>query len=223
MYRKEWFIFDGDRPLRAVIRNYSTADYEGLLRIQQESFPPPYPQELLWSREQIASQIEHFADGALCVEIEGELAGSVTSLLMHYNPEHPQHTWEEVADDGYIRTHCEDAKALYVIDLAVRPAYRRLGLGKWLIFSLYHLVIERRLDRLLGAGRMPGYQHHADQLSAEAYVDAVVSGELKDPVLTFLLRCGRVPVCILPNYLDDEQSRNYAALMEWRNPFHTHH
>lgn len=39
MYRKEWFIFDGDRPLRAVIRNYSTADYEGLLRIQQESFP----------------------------------------------------------------------------------------------------------------------------------------------------------------------------------------
>lgn len=70
---------------------------------------------------------------------------------------------------------------------------------------------------------MPGYQHHADQLSAEAYVDAVVSGELKDPVLTFLLRCGRVPVCIMPDYLDDEQSRNYAALMEWRNPFHTDH
>lgn len=53
---------------------------------------------------------------------------------MHYEPEHPQHTWEEVADDGYIRTHREDGNALYVIDLAVRPAYRRLGLGKWLIF-----------------------------------------------------------------------------------------
>jgi len=42
---------------------------------------------------------------------------------------------------------------------------------------------------------------------------------LKDPVVTFLMRCGRTPLKVVANYLEDEESRNYAALMEWKNPF----
>jgi hypothetical protein len=34
-----------------------------------------------------------------------------------------------------------------------------------------------------------------------------------------MLRSGRTPVGVVENYLEDEESRNYAALMEWRNPF----
>lgn len=63
-----------------------------------------------------------------------------------------------------------------------------------------------------------GYKY-ADEMSAEQYVDAVVSGNLKDPVISFLLRCGRTPLGIVANYLEDEESRNYAVLMEWKNPF----
>jgi len=37
--------------------------------------------------------------------------------------------------------------------------------------------------------------------------------------MTFLLRCGRTPVKLVENYLEDEESHNYAMLMEWRNPF----
>jgi len=37
--------------------------------------------------------------------------------------------------------------------------------------------------------------------------------------VTFLLHCGRVPVRIAREYLHDEESRNCAVLMEWRNPF----
>jgi len=50
-------------------------------------------------------------------------------------------------------------------------------------------------------------------------VEKVTRGELRDPVLTFLLRCGRMPVGVARNYLEDEESLNPAALMEWRNPF----
>jgi len=46
-----------------------------------------------------------------------------------------------------------------------------------------------------------------------------VRGELADPVITFLLRCGRTPLGVVPGYLEDEESRHHAALMEWRNPF----
>lgn len=219
MFYKEIYVFDGERPVKAVIRNYGSQDFDGMIRIQQECFPPPYPAELWWNREQLASHVERFQQGALCVEIGGQLAGSVTSLIVDYDPQHAEHTWEEVADQGYIRTHRPDGNALYVIDIAVRPAFRKLGLGKWLLFSLYDVVVELKLDRLLGAGRMPGYHAHADRLTAEQYADAVLVGELRDPVLTFLLRCGRMPVQVLPDYLEDEQSCNYALLMEWRNPF----
>ncbi|MGZ4112270.1 MAG: GNAT family N-acetyltransferase, partial [Tumebacillaceae bacterium] len=93
------------------------------------------------------------------------------------------------------------------------------GLGKLLMESMYEVVVHLRMTRLLGGGRMSGYHKHADKLSAEDYLAAVLAGELKDPVITFLLRCGRTPIGVVANYLEDEESCNYAALMEWRNPF----
>ncbi len=77
----------------------------------------------------------------------------------------------------------------------------------------------RNQRRVLGGARMPGYHRLADKLSPETYLDRVLAGDLSDPTVTFLLRCGRVPVRIARNYLDDEESRNNAVLMEWRNPF----
>ena len=88
-----------------------------------------------------------------------------------------------------------------------------------MIQSMYELVIEDKLERVLGGGRMSGYHRHADAFSPEQYVEAVVAGELRDPVISFLLRCGRTPVAIVADYLDDEESLNYGLLMEWRNPF----
>jgi hypothetical protein len=84
---------------------------------------------------------------------------------------------------------------------------------------MYERVIEDRLERVLGGGRMSGYHRHADVLSPESYVEAVVAGVVRDPVISFLLRCGRTPVALVPNYLEDEESLNYGLLMEWRNPF----
>ena len=51
----------------------------------------------------------------------------------------------------------KDGNTLYIADICVRPRFRKLGLGKWLIQSLYHVTVQRGLDRLLGGGRMPGY------------------------------------------------------------------
>ena len=77
------------------------------------------------------------------------------------------------------------------------------------------------LERFLCGVTIPPYQKKADEMTAEQYLEAVVKGELKDPVITFLLRCGRTPVKVVANYLEDEESCNYAALMEWKNPFYT--
>lgn len=86
------------------------------------------------------------------------------------------------------------------------------GLGKWLMLSMYDIVVHKGLERLLGGGRMPGYHKKAEEMTADQYLQAVVKGELKDPVITFLLRCGRTPVKVAANYLADEESCNYGAL-----------
>lgn len=219
MYQKNIFVFEGDRPIPAVIRNYKKEDFPGLLRIQQESFPPPFPSNLWWNEEQLSNHITLFPEGALCIEINGEIVGSMTSLIVDFDFKSPDHSWSEATDDGYIRNHNPKGNTLYVVDIGMRPAYRKLGLGKWLMFSMYDVVVHLGLARLLGGGRIPGYHKKANEMTPEQYVHAVVKGNLKDPVITFLLRCGRTPVKVVANYLEDEESCHHGALMEWKNPF----
>ena len=126
------------------------------------------------------------------------------------------HTWSEITYNVYIRNHDPNGDTLYVADICISPAYRKLGLGKWLMQSMYEVV---GLRRLLGGVRIPGYHRVAHQMTATQYLEAIVRGELKDPVITFLLHCGRVSVALVPNYLDDEESHHYGVLMEWRNLF----
>lgn len=218
--RKELYTFDKEGvPHRTVIRNYTAADFDELIRIQSECFPPPFPPELWWSREQLENHVQLFPEGALCVEVEGRLAGSMTGLVVALDPAHPQHTWAEITDEGYIRNHNPGGDTLYIVDISVSPMYRKLGLGKWMMQTMYELVVQLGLKRLAGGGRMSGYHREVERLTPEGYLEEVLSGRLKDPVITFLLRCGRTPVSVLRDYLDDEESCNHAVLMEWRNPF----
>ncbi len=211
-------VTDGTNMLPAVIRNYKREDFDGLIAVQASSFPPPFPSELWWNEAQLSEHVARFPEGALCVEIGGRIAGSMTGLRVTLKDEQ-NHDWASVTDNGYIRNHDPNGDTLYVVDICVDPAYRKFGLGKWLMFSMYETVVHLGCKRLLGGGRMPGYCHVADVISPEEYVDQVVSGARKDPVLTFLLKCGRLPIGVAANYLEDEESRGYAALMEWRNPF----
>lgn len=81
MYRKRLYVFfDGDRSVHAIVRNYTADDFDDLIRIQQISFPPPFPSELWWNKEQLASHVQHCPQGALCVELDGVVAGSITGL-----------------------------------------------------------------------------------------------------------------------------------------------
>ena len=218
MYRSDFYVYDQDQPLPITIRNYQKEDFDELINIQAECFPPPFPSELWWNKEQLTNHVTLFPEGALCVEVDGQMAGSLTGLRVDFNPNDRNHSWEEITDHGYIRSHLPNGNTLYIVDISVRPAYRKLGLGKLMMQAMYHVVIEQGCERLLGGGRMPGYYKVADQMTPETYLEAVMKGELKDPVITFLLRCGRVPLGIAKNYLDDEESLNHAVLMEWKNP-----
>ncbi|MFL6378562.1 MAG: hypothetical protein ACJ72R_14025 [Nitrososphaeraceae archaeon] len=55
-------------------------------------------------------------------------------------------------------------------------------------------------------------------MSALEYEQRVIRKELRDPVLSFELDNEFKFIKILPNYLDDVRSLNYASFIEWVNP-----
>ena len=175
MYYKEQYVFKGEEISKAVIRNYGEADFEALINIQRECFPPPFPDELLWNREQLLSHLAHYPEGALCIEIEGELAGSLTGMLVG-DDDSNSHNWEQVTDSGYIRTHEPEGKNFYIVDIGIRPLYRKMELGKLLLQAAYERVIEDRLERVIGGGRMPGYKRVSSRMTAEKYAEKVLAG-----------------------------------------------
>jgi len=201
-----------------TIRNYVRGDFARLIALQENCFPPPFPSDLWWSESQLTEHVTRFPEGALCAELEGRIVGSMTALRRTFH-DYVTHDWGSATDDGYIRNHDPEGDTIYVVDICIAPEFRKLGIGKWLMQSMYETVVHLGCLRLLGGGRMPGYQAYADRMTPEQYVDQVADGHRYDPVITFLLKCGRMPIGIVANYLEDEQSAHYAALMEWRNPF----
>ena len=83
------------------------------------------------------------------------------------------------------------------------------------------LVKELNLLRMIGGGRLFNYCEHVDKMSALEYAQKVIRRELRDPVLSFELDNEFKFIKILPNYLDDVRSLNYASFIEWINPKNT--
>lgn len=216
---KQLYVLQDGKPELITIRNYKRKDFAQLIDVQRQSFPPPFPEELWWKTEQLEEHVSRFPQGALCAEVDGKIIGSMTALIVSLADYGHQHSWSEITDDGYIRNHNPAGDTLYVVDICVVPKYRKAGIGKWLMQSMYETVVKMDLSSLLGGGRMPGYHKYAAQMSAQQYIDQVIAGEIKDPVITFLLRCGRMPIGIAAQYLEDEESKHYAAIMQWKNPF----
>jgi GNAT superfamily N-acetyltransferase len=201
--------------MQVRVRPYTLADWPGLFHIQRECFPPPYPEEQLWSRGQIESHIRHFPQGALCAEVDGELVGSCTGLIIAFEPSHP-HVWAEVTGNGFIHTHNPQGDSLYGVDMAVRPAFRGRGVARAMYQARFDLVRRLGLKRFLAGGRMPGYHQHAAAFTPVQYAEAVVAGRLVDPVITPQLKAGLKPLHVVHGYLPDEESADCALLLEWR-------
>jgi hypothetical protein len=85
-------------------------------------------------------------------------------------------------------------------------------------YNMQELAIKPGLRRIIIGGRLYNYSRYADKLAASTYVENVIKGKIIDPVILFQLKNGFRLIKILPDYLYDRRSCNYAAFMEWLNP-----
>jgi predicted amidohydrolase/ribosomal protein S18 acetylase RimI-like enzyme len=203
-----------DYEWKTVVRRLRMEDFDALVEMQQLCFPGMVP----WRRDQIESQIRTFPEGQLCVEIEGRLAASSSSLILDYDPNLAWHDWKKVADNGYIRNHDPKGDTLYGIEIMVHPEFRGMKLSRRLYDARKQLCREKNLARIIIAGRIPGYGVHSEKMTAREYAEDVIDKTLYDPVMTAQLSNGFALQGLIPNYFpSDVDSRGYATFLEWLN------
>ncbi|MET3576489.1 GNAT family N-acetyltransferase [Bhargavaea ullalensis] len=197
-----------------VIREMTHDDIDAILRMQDSCFPGMDP----WERSHLESHLAIFPEGQFVAELDGEIIGSCSSLIINFDEYDDKHTWDDVTDEGYITNHNPDGYNLYGIEVMVDPAYRRMKVGQRLYEARKDLARKLNLKSIVIGGRIPNYYKHEKEMTPREYVDAVSRHKIYDPVLSFQLMNGFTLMRVNPDYLpDDKASRKYATLMEWNN------
>ncbi len=206
-----------DQTIR--VREATRDDIEVLVELNRLAYPDRSEENVVWGRSHLLSHLRTFPQGQLVAEIDGRVVGGASSLIVDMGPEPLRpHTWAGVTDSGYFTSHNAKGDTLYAADIYVHPEFRRRGVARALYAARRELCRRFNLRRILAGGRMWGYVEHSDRFSPEEYAERVAEGDLSDPVLGFQLAEGFELRGILPNYVRDPRSVNYATLLEWFNP-----
>ncbi|KGX90724.1 hydrolase [Pontibacillus halophilus JSM 076056 = DSM 19796] len=196
------------------VRNIVMEDIPQIMELQKLCFKDMDP----WKEEHLRSHLLHFPDGQFCVEYDGDIIGSCSSLIVNFDEYDDQHTWDDITNEGYITNHDPEGYNLYGIEVMVHPDYQGMKIGKRLYDARKELAEQYNLKSIIIGGRIPNYHLHKDDLSPREYVEEVMKQNIYDPVLTFQVMNGFSVMRINPNYLpDDDESVSYATLMEWNN------
>lgn len=196
------------------IRNILPTDFQAIIDLQKICFPNMEP----WKVEHLESHLSMFPEGQLCVEYDGKIIGSCSSLIVNFDEYDDQHTYDDITDDGYITNHDPEGFNLYGIEVMVHPDYRRMKIGRRLYEARKDLARRLNLKSIIIGGRIPNYYKYATEYTPREYVEQVSIHNIYDPVLTFQILNGFTLKRINKNYLEDDQaSMKYATLMEWNN------
>lgn len=200
---------------RVLVRPMTPEDIPGVVELQARVFP----EMLRWTAEELSHHLSVFPEGQLvAVDETGRLLGSASSLIIDWDDYAESAKWSTITGRGTFDTHDPLGKTLYGADMCVDARARRNGVGSLFYDVRKKMVRERGLKRLLTGGRIPGYAQVAQEMTPREYVEEVVQGKRKDPTLSFQLANGLVVLDVVPEYLEDIESRGFATLLEWLNP-----
>ncbi len=199
-------------PIR--IRSTRTEDLPELIALQKRVYPDIPP----WSLQKLQAQLAIFPQGQIVAEDDNGLLGCASSLVVLWDDWSENHSWAEITGNGCFDNHNPAGRTLYGAEVFVDPTRHNAGIGHLLYEGRRTLCQAMNLKRIIACGRLPGYQHHASQMTPELYVQNVVWGDLCDPVLSFQLKEGFSYCRIMENYIpEDIESHANAALIVWLN------
>jgi ribosomal protein S18 acetylase RimI-like enzyme len=208
---------DNNMQPAIIIRNTQQKDVSQIVALQKESFPD-VAAGMISAPSFLENHICIFPEGQFCAELNERIVASACSLIISLQPEYAEHTWYDIVGDRKITSHNPKGDSLYADDISTHPNFRCRGIATMLYNIRKDLAIKLNLRRIIGGGRLVHYCKYADKMSAMEYAQKIINGKLKDPVLSFQLKNGFRFIKILPNYIYDSPSLNYASFIEWLNP-----
>ncbi|MEM7334809.1 MAG: GNAT family N-acetyltransferase [Chloroflexota bacterium] len=200
-----------------TIDNIKPKYASALAQLQRDCFPTLGEHELMVEAH-FLKHCDIFPEGEFVALVNGRVVGLGSGFFVHFNFEHPGHTFNEIIAAGYYTNHEPNGDYYYGADISVHPEFRGMGIGRKLYEARKNLVIQTNRRGIVAGGVLPGYPNYRDQLSIHQYVEKVVAKELFDPTLSMQLRNGFEVCGMLENYIEDSNSDNWATLIYWANP-----
>ncbi|AFS81361.1 hypothetical protein NKOR_07500 [Candidatus Nitrosopumilus koreensis AR1] len=201
-----------------TVRKMDLEDISKIIELEKVAFPYMAAEGVYWKPKHLKEHINKFPEGQIVAEYKDMIVGSSSSLIITLNPEYKEHSWREVCGDSMFKNHDPKGDTLYGAEVLTHPDFRRLGIATKLYNARKDLAIKLGLKRIIAGGRIFNYCEHAESLTPIDYVKKVKRHEIREPVLSFQLRNGFRFIKILPNYIKDSRSLNYATFIEWKNP-----
>ena len=200
------------------IRPMQPEDVPQVVGLQKLAFPPPFSEDLHWDPEHLLRHIDVFPAGQFVAEADGKIVGSCSNAIISEKGWQAHGNWGATMGGPFIRYHDPAGSTLYGLDITVHPQYRRMGVGRGFYEDRYSLVRSLPLTRYGTGCRMPDYRNYFEIVSpidVETYAQRVAAGEVEDRTLTPLLRYGLRYIGVIRNYMEDVESANAGALLEW--------
>jgi GNAT superfamily N-acetyltransferase len=205
----------------AVVRT-TAAMADALAEVQAACFPTLVAAERMRA-EHYRAHVARFPEGQLAVVelAAGRPVASSTDFRTRVDFAHYQHRYIDAVADNWLTGHDPNGDWLYDADIGVHPDYRGRGLSTLLYDAQLDLVRRLALAGQVGGGLPRGYHAHRDRLGIEAYVAAVVRGDIRDPTLSVQLRRGYHVWGLIPGYVDDPSCGGFGVFLVRRNPDRT--
>jgi len=206
---------DESKP-KLVVRNATPRDLAQIKALIDKVYRPMPG----YTTEQLFGQLTNFPPGQFVALYGDRLVGYSATFRIAGEIALQRHTWREITGHGFASRHDPEGDYLYGMEVCVDPDFRGQRIGQRLYGERRKLCMALGLKGVVFGGRLPGLQRRIGKYgSAEAYVEQVRTGKLRDRVLTFQMRNDFEVIGVLPNYLpSDAESLGYAAHLVWRNP-----
>jgi len=189
-------------------------DILAVAALQPLAFPAPFDEDLLWNVEHLTRHISLFPVGQWVADADGEIVASCSNTCISEDHWMAHDSWDATVGGPLLDTFNPNGTTLYGLDITVHPEYRRRGIGREFYKTRFQYVEQMGLRRYGTGCRLPDFQGSGIP-DVDLYAAKVIAGELTDRTLTPLLRYGLSCLGVIENYMDDAESGNAAALLEW--------
>lgn len=186
----------------------------GVIELQRLAFPPPFDEGLLWKKEHLATHLEKFPAGQWVAVSANEVVGSCSNTLISQDHFGKHLSWDETVGGYFLDTFDPNGEVMYGLDISVHPDYRRIGMGK-AFYGRRKMLATTLCRSYATACRIPDFLSSGCS-DVRTYCEEVKEGMRVDRTLSPLLRYDLNLTDVLTNYMDDAESGNAAALLEWR-------